>query len=211
MTVKLAIAVGQQAARAAQADPGLVSTIFCSSGADGEVLHEICSALAAPGREISPTRFHNSVQNAPAGYWGIATHSHAPSTSLACFDWSCAAGLIEAAAQLATDFEQVLLICFDSPYPEPLASVRRVAAAFAFSLLMSRAGSRDSLARIELRPARGESQSRMIDPALEALRLGNPAARGLPLLASLAGQSQSRVVLEYVAGGQLGIDVTPCG
>ena len=34
--------------------------------------------LAADPRELSPTRFHNSVHNAPAGYWTVAAHCHAP-------------------------------------------------------------------------------------------------------------------------------------
>lgn len=208
--VKLAVAAGQQALSAADADPAGLSTVFCSSGGDGEVLHEICSALAAPEREISPTRFHNSVHNAAAGYWGIATRSLAPSTSVCCFDWSWAAGLIEACAQLATDYQRALLVCFDAPYPEPLAAVRPVEAAFACSLLLvGEKGARAS-ACLDVGSARGETASGMADPALERLRLGNPAARALPLLAALAAQRPARVVLDYVAGRQLGIDVTPC-
>ena len=42
---------------------------------NGQVIHEICEALATDEREVSPTRFHNSVHNASAGYWGIATRS----------------------------------------------------------------------------------------------------------------------------------------
>lgn len=208
--VKLAIAVGQQALAGARADPAELSTIFCSSGGDGEVLHEICSMLASPEREISPTRFHNSVQNAPAGYWGIATRSFAPSTSLGCLDWSCAAGLVEASAQLATDCHSALLLCFDAPYPEPLADVRPISAAFACSLLLSRHPGANPIARLDAQIAHGEMPSRMADPALESLRLGNPAARCLPVLAALAARRQARVVLDYVAGQQLAVEVTPC-
>jgi hypothetical protein len=210
LPVKLAIAAGQQALSPSKADPAELSTIFCSSGGDGEVLHEICSALATPEREISPTRFHNSVQNAPAGYWGIATRSLAPSTSVCCFDWSCAAGLVETCAQLATDSERALLVCFDAPYPEPLASARPIEAPFACSLLLARMKGSCALAGLDVGSTRGEPVSRMSDPALESLRLGNPAARALPLLAALAAQRPTRVVLEHVAGRQLGIDVTPC-
>jgi hypothetical protein len=208
--VKLAIAVGQQALSAAHVDSANLSTIFCSSGSDGQVLHEICSTLATPEREISPTRFHNSVHNAPAGYWGIATRSLAPSTTLGCFDWSCAAGLIEASAQLATDYERALLLCFDVPYPEPLASARPMGAAFACSLLLSRRKWEHPIACLDISTTRGKTPSRMTDPTLESLRLGNPAARGLPLLAALAAQRQASVVLDYVAAHQLAIEVTPC-
>ena len=40
-------------------------------------MHEICETLATAERQVSPTRFHNSVHNAPAGYWSIATQSRA--------------------------------------------------------------------------------------------------------------------------------------
>lgn len=210
MPVKLAVAVGQQALFSAQADVAELSTVFCSSGGDGEVLHEICSALAGPEREISPTRFHNSVQNAPAGYWGIATRSFAPSSSLGCYDWSFAAGLIEASAQLATECERVLLLCFDAPYPEPLANARPIACAFACSTLLSRSPGEKAIARLRIQPADGALASPMPDPALEQLRLGNPAARALPLLAALATRREARITLDYVAGRQLAVEVTPC-
>jgi hypothetical protein len=210
LPVKLAIAAGQQAVVAADADAKELSTIFCSSGGDGEVLHEICSALATPEREISPTRFHNSVQNAPAGYWGIATRSLAPSTSVCCFDWSCAAGLVEACAQLAVDQDRALLVCFDAPYPGPLARARPIAAPFACSLLLAREKGARAFACLQVRATHGETASRLSDPALEGLRLGNPAAGALPLLAALAVLQPARVVLDQVGGRQLGIDVTPC-
>jgi hypothetical protein len=210
MPVKLAIAVGQQALSGAGIDAAELSTVFCSSGGDGEVLHEICSALAGPEREISPTRFHNSVQNAPAGYWGIATRSFAPSTSLGCYDWSFPAGLIEAGAQLATDCERVLLLCFDAPYPEPLASARPINTAFACSALLSSRPGAKAIARLHLEMTDGERASPMPDPELEQLRLGNPAARALPLLAALAARREARVTLEYVGGRRLAVDVAPC-
>ena len=50
-------------------------TVFTSSSGDGDNVHEICETLAAADRQVSPTRFHNSVHNAPAGYWSIATRS----------------------------------------------------------------------------------------------------------------------------------------
>jgi hypothetical protein len=43
---------------------------------------------------------------------------------------------------------------------------------------------------------------------LEALRLGNPAARALPLLAALAGEQRPGVVLDYLQDTQLQVDIT---
>src|SRR5215472_16389733 len=61
-------------------------TVFTSSGGDGENCHEMCEVLATPERQLSPTRFHNSVHNAPAGYWGIATGATAAANSLCAYD-----------------------------------------------------------------------------------------------------------------------------
>src|SRR3984885_9051765 len=96
--VKLAIAAGIEAlAQAARAPPEM-AMVFAASGGDGDTVDQILSVLATPLREVSPTRFHNSVHNAPSGYWSVATGSQAPSTSLCAFDDSVAAGILEAAA-----------------------------------------------------------------------------------------------------------------
>ena len=98
-TVKLAIAAGSEALAQAGRDPADMAMVFAASGGDGETVHEILAVLARSTREVSPTRFHNSVHNAPAGYWTVATGSRAPSTSLCAFDESFAAGLLDAAVQ----------------------------------------------------------------------------------------------------------------
>jgi hypothetical protein len=47
------------------------ASVFTSSGGDGDVIHHICETLTQPGREVLLTRFHNSVHNAPAGYYQL--------------------------------------------------------------------------------------------------------------------------------------------
>src|SRR4051812_6400043 len=93
-SVRIALAAGLQAAADAHLEARDLVSIFASSGGDGETLHAICESLASDDRELSPTRFHNSVHNAPAGYWGIATGSMHPSDTVAAFDASFAAGLL---------------------------------------------------------------------------------------------------------------------
>lgn len=44
-------------------------------------------------------------------------------------------------------------------------------------------------------------------PELEALRIGNPAARALPLLAMLAARQSGRIVLDYLPDTRLQVDV----
>src|ERR1035437_1555809 len=77
--VKLSMAIGLEAARHAGADLASLATVFSSTEADCDHSHAILEALASSDRALSPTRFHNSVHNAPSGYWGVATGCMQPS------------------------------------------------------------------------------------------------------------------------------------
>src|SRR6185369_1657864 len=66
--VKLALATGLQTLAAAGVERAELATVFASAGGDGENCHAICETLASADRMISPTRFHNSVNNAASGY-----------------------------------------------------------------------------------------------------------------------------------------------
>src|SRR5580704_17753538 len=118
--VKLALGVGLQATAKAAVDPATLPAVLASSGGDGNNCHEICQALSLEEPLISPTRFHNSVHNAAAGYWSIATGSTAASNAICAFDASFAAGLLEAVTQVVVDQTRVLLVAYDAPYPQPL-------------------------------------------------------------------------------------------
>ena len=208
--VQLAIGVGLDALARSQRSADSIATVFASSGADGEMIHQICEVLATPQRDVSPTRFHNSVHNAPAGYWGIALRSRAPSTSLCCFDWSFAAGLLEACVWCQTEGEPVLLISYDLPYSEPLHALRPIAGTFGAALLLAPQPTSAGFARLEVELA-GEAgpATRMKDAALEELRSRNPTGRALPLLRALAGPSAEQLMVDYL-DNTLSISVAPC-
>lgn len=190
--------------------------VFASSAGDGAVIDKICTALTLDGRPVSPTQFHNSVHNAPAGYWSIATGCPAPSHSLSAYDGSFAAGLLAAAAQALADRVEVLLVAYDQPLPAPLAALRPLAAPFACALLLSAGRSRNSarlpnLARLMLYTEtavgdHGDGFSTLDDPQLEALRVGNPAARSLPLLRAVA-TGGGTVALPYLDRNRLRVAV----
>lgn len=208
--VKLALAVGHEALTNAGRDAAATATVFTSSGGDGDNVHQLCETLASSEREVSPTRFHNSVHNAAAGYWSIATRCHETSTSLCCRDASFAAGLLEAATQVATDGAAVVLIAYDQPYPEPLGSVRPIGAIFGAALVLAPHADR-ATTRLEVTFAAGKGNATaMADAALDALRESVPAARSLPLLAALARNRSEDVVLEYLEAAHLHITVAPC-
>ena len=119
--VKLALGVALEATGRAGANPSMLASVFASSGGDGQNCHELCEALAASSREISPTRFSNSVHNAAAGYWSIATGATLESNVLCAYDASFCAGLLEALTQVAVDRIPLLLVAYDTEYPEPLS------------------------------------------------------------------------------------------
>jgi hypothetical protein len=211
-TVKLALAVGTEAFAGAGRDVTETATVFASSSGDADTLHEILSGLASEHREISPTRFHNSVHNAPAGYWNIATHSNAPSSSLCAHDASFAAGLLEAATQATVDHRAVGLIAYDLRYREPLHSVRPIGALFGAALILTPWPTQASLVRldVEMRSGAGSS-SRMESTALEELRRNTPAARSLPLLAALARNEPAAIVVDYLPELEFRLALEPVG
>jgi hypothetical protein len=205
-TVKLALGAGLAACVDAGREARDLAAVFSSSTGDGDNQHAICEVLASTDRDISPTRFHNSVHNAPAGYWGIATGAMAPSDSLAAFDASFAAGLVEALGRIAADpAREVLLVAYDAPYPEPLKATRPIADAFAVGLVLSNGGE----GPLVTATFTDEPPTPIADAALEAVRNGIPAARSLPLLQLLASGHAGRVVLEYLDGLSLAVEARP--
>jgi Beta-ketoacyl synthase, N-terminal domain len=189
--VKIALEVGFEAAAHAGRDAALLSSVFTSSSGDGDNCDAICRELTSD-RLISPTRFHNSVHNAPSGYWGIASGSMEPSTSLCAYDDSFAAGLLDAMTQLIAGADAVLLVAYDAPYPEPLHSARPTPDSFGVALVLAREAGPRAIARIEIEALPSSSRraaSAMADAALEACRNAIPSARALPLLAAIAKQS----------------------
>jgi hypothetical protein len=210
LPVMLALAAGRAAFLHAKRDPAATATVFASSSGDGDNLHHICTTLASPDRRISPTRFHNSVHNAPAGYWSIATGSHAPSSSLCGHDASFAAGLLDAAVQIAVDGDPVALIIYDPQYPEPLHSVRPIDASFGMALVMAEQRTEQAFAALDICFTSGEANATpLADAALDAVRTGVPAARCLPLLAALAGSIPAVVVVAHGEKRQVRVAVQP--
>jgi len=207
--VKLALAVGLEATAHAGANPAELASVFSSSGGDGDNCHELCQALTLDGREISPTRFANSVHNIAAGYWSIGTCAMTKSNVLCAFDASFGAGLLEALTQVTVDREALLLVSYDTAYPMPLHAVRPIPEAFGIALVLTPERSANSLARMQV-ALTAEPMQTLAEPALETLRREIPAARSLPLLQLLASGAPGRAVLEYLDVSRTAVQVEPC-
>lgn len=205
--VKLALATATDALSSSVYKAADLLSVFSSSGGDGDNCHSICEALASQDRLISPTKFTNSVHNAPSGYWGIALHAKPASTSLCAFDGSFSAGFLEACTLAITAKQPVLLVAYDTPYPEPLQAARPIQNSFGVAMIVSPQSTTATLSNVRIKLGKGASNT-MKNPALEKLRCNVPAARSLPLLQSIACAHQNTsLILDLFENQQLLLEV----
>jgi hypothetical protein len=196
---RLAMEAARQATSEGNVQTAELPSVFASSDGDMGLIDSLCRSIFEHREPPSPTVFQNSVHNAVAGYWSIAEGCREASTSIAVGDGTFAAGLLEAATQVTCRNTPVLLVAFDVPAPELLHPHRTFACAFACALLLGPAPDSDERAlTVALTEQTGlDNETTMRNPELESLRMGNPAARALPLLAAFAGASPRSVRLPY--------------
>jgi hypothetical protein len=210
-STRLAVQAAQESLASSACSAHEMAAVFASSTGDPEITDRLCRALAEPEPVVSPTSFHNSVHNAPAGYWSIATGSQQSTSSLAAYEASFAAGLVSAAVQVCTEGGPVILVAYDLPYPEPLHRFRTLTVPFATALILTSQKTDRSLLQCRLVVTDAAvSPSSVRIPELEALRREIPAARALPILAQLADPAPGRMALEYLTDIGLVLDCTPC-
>jgi hypothetical protein len=210
-STRLAVQVAQESLASSACSADETAAVFTSSTGDPEITDQLCRALALPEPAVSPTRFHNSVHNAPAGYWSIATGSQKSTSSVSAYDASFAAGLLSAAVQVCAEGDPVMLVAYDLLYPEPLRRFRPLAAPFAAALVLTPQQTERSLLHCRLAvSAAAVSATGLPSPELEALRVGSPAARALPVLAQLANPAPGRITLEYLTEFGLILECAPC-
>jgi hypothetical protein len=184
---RAAWAAATQALAGTDLDARELNTVFASSGGDGAILHQLCSALATPERTVSPTQFHNSVHNAPAAYFSIAHASHAASTSLCHHAAPFAAGLLEATVQVSSENRAVLLVSFDLVAPFPLAPFWPAQRDFAVALLLAPPTAAHALAQWRIAPAPSALVAQSATQEwLVQFAQANPVAESLYLLSALA-------------------------
>lgn len=183
--------------------------IFTSTDGDGIVLAQMLNALAQRDVVISPTAFHNSVYNAPAGYWTIASRSTAPSTTVCADAASFAVALLEGYAQAITTHGPVLVVAVDAPFPEAIRVLGRSAAAFACAIVIEGAPELANGPRIERWKVGSSVELSHSNDEIAAAYAGNGAAAALPLLRALARCEATWVALPYVDQTWLELEVVP--
>ena len=188
-----------------------VPSIFASADGAGAILASTLEALAQQPATMSPTLFHNSVFNAPAGYWTIASGATGPSITVSAGTATFAAGMIEAGVEIASGGAPVLFIAFDMTFPESLRSFGVQGEAFACALLLGPVSlGAPAWGRIEhWECAARRTSPSALPPALAPRFRGNAAAAALPLLAAIAARTPTAIAVAYHDGDCLELRYTP--
>ncbi|WP_109126935.1 beta-ketoacyl synthase chain length factor [Dyella sp. C11] len=186
-SVLLAVEVAGQAVAMSGYDAAELPCVFSSAYGDQLISDYMCATLASAPAELSPTRFHNSVHNAPAGYWTIATGCHATSSAISAGRASLGAGLLEAATLCAAEERPVLLVCSDIKGNGPLGDMSGTKSSFGIALVLSPAATSRTVAQLELHLVPHANHALRPAPATGAWYETNPiAASAWPLMQNLA-------------------------
>ncbi|GHH53576.1 beta-ketoacyl synthase chain length factor [Pseudomonas sp. Hp2] len=180
-TVAVALEVALAACQAAGRDPASLPSVFASSHGDLAITDYMAATLAAEPLALSPTRFHNSVHNAAAGYWTIGTGATLPATAISAYRASFAQGLLEALVQLHAGADAVLLAGYDGGGSGPLGEMALSDGLLGGALVLARDGEGP---RLHVQWQDGEADA--APGPLAAFAAGNIMATMLPLFDALA-------------------------
>lgn len=193
-TVLLACEVAAQACADAGLDAASLPCVFASTHGEIAISDDMCATLARDPRALSPTRFHNSVHNAPVGYWTLATQCHAASNALSAWRGTFAAALLEAAALAVADARPVLFACYDAAATGPLACVLGAGETFALACVLDPSADGDG-PRLLLRHVAAAADAPADPPAL------------LRALAAARSAGEKSATLSFPAGDGRRLDV----
>lgn len=201
--IKLAITVADEASAANKS----LNAVFASSYGDLAVADHICTTLCQSPKFISPTQFHNSVHNAPSGYWAIAAQSRAASTSLSTGDSTFSSGLVEAVSQVLTQQQDILLVAYDYPTTSALNKCVSISEPFAAAFILSPDKNQTSYGALQLQVNNTNNKiSSCSNSSLNELQVANPAAQCLPLLETICLKTPATLNLPYLNNNLLKIE-----
>ena len=200
-SVAVALEVAMAACRDAGIAPETLPSVFASTHGDLGITDYMCDTLAGDPTAISPTKFHNSVHNAAAGYWTIGTGCTEATTAISAYDATFAQGLIEAMMQLATGTHAVLLVAYDTASSGPLGTVTHSEGLLGAALVLTRDGTGPRLTAT----LRDGTDLDLPGP-LGRRAQGNAMAQMLPLFDALA-TGGSRAVLRAGPHRSLSVEI----
>ncbi len=189
--VRLTLACAEQALRASPFPVDALRTVFASDEGTGEVCQQILETLATT-RQVSPLLFHNSVHNAPSGYFSIGYQNRQSATSVSLGQESFASGLLCAASEACVSGQPVLLLAYDPVMTAPMNSLLPVTQPTASAWIIGSG----------LAPASGQAAFASFELSLHPAKAQDPALPAwLPRAWAANSSAQSLVALSLLDGG----------
>ena len=204
-TVAVSLEVASKACAQAGRDPASLPCIFASTNGDIATTDYMCETLAQTPHLLSPTKFHNSVHNAAAGYWAIATGCMAGYTALSANAYTFSTGLLAALVQVQTDDNDILYVAYDTEARGPLATMAPSAGKLGCALVLSPRPTDNSLFALHWQTLeQNQPQDLTVSGEFAPLVAGNAMAACLPMLESLSGTGG---LVTYPIGQQLALEL----
>ncbi len=190
LATRLAFSAAHLACERAGRSASELPAVFASTAGEIHTTDHLCLEMSQANGIVSPSAFHNSVQNTAAGYWSIAQHCHHPATALAAGIDTFAMAMLEAWCQLLSQGGELLLVCYDETWPAILTAGQG-SPAFASAWVLAWGERPDSQAFIgQPRPATGEFAKNW-----QALALQMPVLAVIPLLDCLTHSAQPETIV----------------
>ena len=209
-SVAVALESALAACHGAQLEPSSLGCVFGSTHGDLAITDYMCTTLAATPLQVSPTRFHNSVHNAAAGYWTIGADCTRPYTAISSGPHTFGAGLLETCAQALSSGENVLFVVYDIDARGPLAAVAPSRGLLSAALIVGPQAGPRVLASFDASFVATEAfESSRAQPANAALVAGNASESCLPFMEALALGGERRIQCLAAPGLGLVIDLHP--
>nr|WP_324256900.1 beta-ketoacyl synthase chain length factor [Cellvibrio fontiphilus] len=211
LPVRAAVDVSWQALQQAGLASSDVACVFGSGLGDTEITDYMCRVLTTAEKQLSPTKFHNSVHNAAAGYWTISTGCMKSANSIAAYQNTAGLALLEAIIQCQQHSEPVLVTLFDTAAHDAYRQIFACEHSFAVALLLVPAGSASSpIARLTLGD---ENTAAVVEPQLPSTQLAalyrdNPSAKVLGLLQQLATKQAGQASFALSPARVLNLEVS---
>ena len=205
-TVAVSLEVASKACALAGRDPACLPCIFASTHGDLATTDYMCETLAQTPNLLSPTKFHNSVHNAAAGYWAIATGCMAGYTALSAHAYTFSTGLLAALVQVQTDETDILYVAYDTEARGPLATMAPSTGKLGCALVLSPVSTNNSLFALHWQTIEeNQPQDLTVSGEFAPLVAGNAMAACLPMLEALSGTGGH---VTYPIGQQLALELT---
>jgi len=219
LPVRAAVEVSWQALQQSGLNSSDVACVFGSGLGDTDITDYMCRVLITDEKQLSPTKFHNSVHNAAAGYWTISTGCMKSANSIAAYHDTVGTCLLEAMIQANQYQEAVLVSLFDTAVQETYKQIFPCDYSFAAALLVvpesysyNKGKSHHKiLANISMSMEAGKTENGKFElPELfNSLYQQNPVAKVLPLLTALAKHKNAELQFSLGKKSKLAISFQP--